>query len=477
MAAATGDRTEPTGELAAGRLPHADTNIFESRDELPGDGKRANKTRALLVAGGAGMMLLIILGVVIVAALGQSGQPATTAPSADAQAQQKILADNERKSRLSLTDRTLNQMDVLADPAAQTQEMTPEAIAQQAAEAQHTRAEGNLMIRGILQQAAAQQDAALTAAPPPPRPADETDNRSLYRGVDSRGANTKAAAEQRDKDYARERQTMFCYSRTMKQADLYDEPPADPGPAERRPDRAEPNAAEPAARLGPLNERPGGHDTPRLAGARVSRVDYGDRPAVRLYEGDFIDTVLQNRIVADKEPSPVVCYVTKDHFDPAGKWVVFPTGTRLIGLSQAVDYMGASRLFVKFNRMVLPNGSLVYFPESKKAALALDQTGAHGIVSKVNRHWMLQFGTAVFVGVLEGLGAAAQQHTDPYSGRAYVIEDTTDNFEKILNTIMQRYTNIVPTITVDAGKKVKVYLADDVEISPYSRIDERSYAR
>jgi len=42
---------------------------------------------------------------------------------------------------------------------------------------------------------------------------------------------------------------------------------------------------------------------------------------------------------------------------------------------------------------------------------------------------------------------------------------------------MQRYTNIVPTITVDAGKKVKVYLADDVEISPYSRIDERSYAR
>jgi len=475
MAAATGDRTEPTGELAAGRLPHADTNIFESRDELPGDGKRANKTRALLVAGGAGMMLLIILGVVIVAALGQSGQPATTAPSADAQAQQKILADNERKSRLSLTDRTLNQMDVLADPAAQTQEMTPEAIAQQAAEARQTRAEGNLMIRGILQQAAAQQDAALTAAPA--RPAEAADSRLLYRGAESRSADTRAAAEQRDKDYARERQTMFCYSRTMKQADLYDEPPARSGPAEMRPDRAEPEAADSAARLGAHNERAGDGGPPRLAGARVSQVAYGDRPAVRLYEGDFIDTVLQNRIVADTEPSPVVCYVAKDHFDPAGKWVVFPTGTRLIGLSQAVDYMGAARLFVKFNRMVLPNGSLVYFPESKKAARALDQTGAHGVVSKVNRHWMLQFGTALFVGAIEGLGAAAQQHTDPYSGRAYVIEDTTDNFEKILNTIMQRYTNIVPTITVDAGKKVKVYLADDVEISAYSRIDERSYAR
>ena len=173
----------------------------------------------------------------------------------------------------------------------------------------------------------------------------------------------------------------------------------------------------------------------------------------------------------------MVCAVSRDLIDDSGRFVVVPAGTRIVGRSQVVNYMGASRLFIRFERLILPSGVAAAFPGGKRALSALDATGALGAATDVNRHWLLQFGTAIFGGVLEGLGAAAQQHTTPYSGQAYVIEDTTDNFEKILNTIMQRYTNIVPTITVDAGKKVKVYLADDVEISAYSRIDERSYAR
>ncbi|HQK89492.1 MAG TPA: hypothetical protein PLU25_17855, partial [Acidobacteriota bacterium] len=87
MAAATGDRTGPAEERDAGRVSREDTHVFESRDELPGGGKPPRRPRAFLVAGGVGMVLLILLGVVILAALGNSGRPETTAPSADAQAQ------------------------------------------------------------------------------------------------------------------------------------------------------------------------------------------------------------------------------------------------------------------------------------------------------------------------------------------------------------------------------------------------------
>ena len=38
----------------------------------------------------------------------------------------------------------------------------------------------------------------------------------------------------------------------------------------------------------------------------------------------------------------------------------------------------------------------------------MDETGALGVVSKVDRHWFLQFGTGIFFGVLEGLAGAAQ---------------------------------------------------------------------
>ena len=42
---------------------------------------------------------------------------------------------------------------------------------------------------------------------------------------------------------------------------------------------------------------------------------------------------------------------------------------------------------------------------------------------------------------------------------------------------MSQYASIVPRpITVHQGHKMKIYLADDVFISPYARIKERSYA-
>ena len=40
---------------------------------------------------------------------------------------------------------------------------------------------------------------------------------------------------------------------------------------------------------------------------------------------------------------------------------------------------------------------------------------------------------------------------------------------------MAQYSSIVPTIRVDQGKKLKVYLSDDVLISPYAKITDRSY--
>jgi len=42
---------------------------------------------------------------------------------------------------------------------------------------------------------------------------------------------------------------------------------------------------------------------------------------------------------------------------------------------------------------------------------------------------------------------------------------------------MQRYTNIVPTITVGQGYRMKVFLTEDILVSPYARVAERSYAR
>jgi type IV secretory pathway VirB10-like protein len=40
---------------------------------------------------------------------------------------------------------------------------------------------------------------------------------------------------------------------------------------------------------------------------------------------------------------------------------------------------------------------------------------------------------------------------------------------------MLQYSSIVPTITVHQGKKMKIYLSDDLLISPFAEIKDRSY--
>ena len=190
----------------------------------------------------------------------------------------------------------------------------------------------------------------------------------------------------------------------------------------------------------------------------------------------MLEAVLVNRIIADTEPSPVVCHLAKDVFDHSAQYVVLPAGSRIVGLSQVVNYKGAHRLFISFHRIILPNGPSIDLPSSRKALKALDETGALGVVSKVERHWFLQFGTAIFFGVLDGLAGAAQRNRDVFSARSVIIGRTSENFERILENIMAQYSTIVPTIRVDQGKTMKIYLSDDILISPYAKISDRYYA-
>jgi type IV secretory pathway VirB10-like protein len=265
-------------------------------------------------------------------------------------------------------------------------------------------------------------------------------------------------------------QPMFIYSRTFGGAKYVDAPKE----AAKAEVVAKPQnvaaAREVAARL------PAADSQEKFTAAQQrTTLIYTEFPPVTLYEGEMIDAVLVNRVVADTEPSPVICQISKDLFDNSRRYVLFPANSRVVGLSQVVNYKGASRLFISFHRIILPNGPAVEFPGSQKALRALDETGALGVVSHVDRHWFLQFGTAIFFGILDGLAGAAQRNSSIFSGTSLIIDRTSRNFERILDNIMLQYSSIVPTITVHQGKKMKIYLSDDLLISPFAEIKDRSY--
>jgi type IV secretory pathway VirB10-like protein len=262
---------------------------------------------------------------------------------------------------------------------------------------------------------------------------------------------------------------MFVYSRTFGGAKFVDLPPKPEAQISSTPSsEASPPRATNAPSMTPAQGGPHSADD-------KTRLIYSDYPPTTIHEGEMLEAVLVNRIIADTEPSPVVCSITKDVFDRSARYVVFPANSRIVGLSQVVSYKGAHRLFINFQRIILPNGASLDLPPSRKALKALDETGALGVVSKVERHWFLQFGTAILFGALDGLAGAAQRNRDVFSTRAVVIGRTSENFERILENIMTQYSTIVPTIRVDQGKRMRIYLADDVLISPYARVSDRSY--
>ena len=73
------------------------------------------------------------------------------------------------------------------------------------------------------------------------------------------------------------------------------------------------------------------------------------------------------------------------------------------------------------------------------------------------------------LGVLDGIGAAVQS---PSAGsnptvRDLVMARTSGNFSSVIAGVIQKYANVVPTVTVEPGAKMKVFFAEDVRMSPY----------
>jgi type IV secretion system protein VirB10 len=207
---------------------------------------------------------------------------------------------------------------------------------------------------------------------------------------------------------------------------------------------------------------------------KKTQLIYSGLTPVTVHEGEMLEAVLVNRLIVNTEASPVVCTLSRDVFDKSGQYVVFPANSRVIGSAQAVNYKGASRLFIGFHRIILPNGLSVDLPQSQKVMRALDETGALGVVSNVNRHWMLQFGAAIMLGVIDGIAGYAQRgQADTANGM--VINRTSENFDRVLDKVMSQYSSIVPTISVFQGKTLRIYISDDMVISPYARLADRSY--
>lgn len=181
-----------------------------------------------------------------------------------------------------------------------------------------------------------------------------------------------------------------------------------------------------------------------------------------LLEGTIVPTVLMNRLNGSFS-GPVNCLITENIYSHDREHVLIPAGTKVLGEAQKVSAFGQERLAVFFHRFIMPDGYSVSLDQFK----GLDQEGATALHDKVNNHYVRIFGASFAVGILGGIGETGTGNIFTQSAldraRTGFGESMAESGERILD----RFLNIMPTITIREGTRVNVYLSNDLLLPDY----------
>jgi len=194
-------------------------------------------------------------------------------------------------------------------------------------------------------------------------------------------------------------------------------------------------------------------------------------------QGKFLDCVMVNEVRADLMESPVIGMVSRDFVSLDGEYVLVPAGAKLIGAAGRVQNLQQARVYIRIDRVLFPDQRSAYFPARRLPAL--DGAGTVGVEGDVDRHFMLMFGSAVMLGMLDGLAAAVEGagNAATPTSRELITARTSMNMSQVVSGILARYGNVVPTITVEPGSKMKVFFAEDVRMTPYMRSRDLSWVK
>ncbi|MBM3617254.1 MAG: TrbI/VirB10 family protein [Alphaproteobacteria bacterium] len=194
-------------------------------------------------------------------------------------------------------------------------------------------------------------------------------------------------------------------------------------------------------------------------------------------QGKVIDAILETAINTDL-PGPLRAIVSRDIYAESGRQVLIPRGSRLIGSYNSSLKGGQTRVYVIWARVIRPDGI-----DIKIDSPGIDQLGRAGVAGYVDNKYFEMFAAAFLTSsVTVALGVAGDQLLDDggtsstntsdgtttSSGTAGSqavltgINDFSDTTEQILKDILDQE----PTITVDQGTRIKVFVNRDLIMPP-----------
>jgi type IV secretion system protein VirB10 len=188
-------------------------------------------------------------------------------------------------------------------------------------------------------------------------------------------------------------------------------------------------------------------------------------PDTLMQRGTYIRCVLETRIVSDI-PGFSTCLVTEPVYSFNGHTLLLPKGSKLLG-----SYSGGptgDREAVIWDRIITPTGIDV-----NMSSPGIDNLGGAGLPGYYDAHWGKRIGSALLISLLsDAFKYEAAEHgprnTTISNGlvtQTPFESNTAQTIQNLANQAVREAANRPPTVTINQGTVIYVYVARDVDFS------------
>jgi type IV secretion system protein VirB10 len=194
-------------------------------------------------------------------------------------------------------------------------------------------------------------------------------------------------------------------------------------------------------------------------------------------QGKLIHAVLETAIDTTL-PGQLRAVVSRDIYAEQSRNILLPKGSRLIGVYNTNILRGQDRVFILWTRIIRPDGVDIYVNSP-----GVDNLGRAGLEGFLDQKFKEVFSGAILTSVI-GIGAAAAadalngggnvQTTVNTDGSAtsagdpvsFATLNAVGNIGNVGRTVVDGLLDLRPTITVDQGTKINVFVNRDLYFPP-----------
>ena len=176
-------------------------------------------------------------------------------------------------------------------------------------------------------------------------------------------------------------------------------------------------------------------------------------------QGSMIPAVLETAISTDVF-GQIRAITSVDVWSMDQTKILIPRGTRLIGEYNADISRGQNRIFIVWNRLIRSDGASILL-----ASGGTDTLGRAGLKGDVDTHFWERFGAAILLTLVDGAVDAGVEAIDDESGGTIDFGGGQNGLNQAIAATIEQNVNVTPTIHVQQGERVNVFLARDLDFS------------